>query len=82
MVFLLRSSSSLLLLILSQLPSMLFFSLFLTTVINPCISGPCVAANTQNCINLITSYQCVCVPGYNGDMCENGKLKGVVSDSA
>ena len=36
--------------------------------INECLSNPC--QNSAVCINLLDSYRCICLAGYNGSHCE------------
>ena len=38
--------------------------------INECESTPC--ANGATCLDVVGSYHCTCIPGYNGTHCENG----------
>ena len=40
-----------------------------TTIINPCISSPCL--NNGQCITLGNQYICICPPGFNGTRCES-----------
>ena len=42
------------------------------TDIDECDSNPC--QNGGTCKDQVNSYMCECVPGYDGDECENGKL--------
>ncbi|KAI0227776.1 hypothetical protein LSAT2_021736 [Lamellibrachia satsuma] len=39
-----------------------------------CYSGPC--ENGATCLDRINSYECFCVPGYNGDNCEHIVVDG------
>lgn len=39
--------------------------------INSCSKEPC--ENNGTCTNLVNDYHCVCVAGFNGTNCENGK---------
>ena len=40
--------------------------------INDCMSDPC--KNGGNCTDGVNEYNCACVLGYNGTICETGKL--------
>lgn len=39
--------------------------------IDSCSKEPC--ENNGTCTNLVNNYLCVCVAGFNGTNCENGK---------
>lgn len=45
---------------------------YLFTDINECRSSPCVNGGT--CKDLINGYECACVTGYGGALCENGDI--------
>ena len=44
---------------------------YLFTDINECDSNPCQHGAT--CVNDVNRFQCTCMPGYSGALCENGK---------
>ena len=41
--------------------------------VNECASNPC--QNGGTCTDLVNSYTCACVSGYNGTSCEIGKKR-------
>ena len=45
--------------------------------INECESYPC--SNGATCIDVIGSYHCVCLEGYNNSHCENGNIAVSIS---
>ena len=38
--------------------------------VNDCYPNPCSATGTDQCLDLVDSFQCVCNPGYTGIRCE------------
>ena len=43
--------------------------------IMPCLSEPCLNGGTCFNLNGGNAYLCVCLDGWNGDVCQNSKLK-------
>ena len=41
--------------------------------INECVANPC--QNNGTCYNTMGSFTCTCTAGYDGDTCQNGKLR-------
>ena len=41
--------------------------------INECVANPC--QNNGTCYNTMGSFTCTCAAGYDGDTCQNGKLR-------
>ena len=41
--------------------------------VNECIPNPC--DNGGNCTDGVNEYNCACVAGYTGTVCETGKLQ-------
>ena len=39
--------------------------------IDECLSSPC--HNNGTCVDLVDGYNCTCMSGYNGILCEIGK---------
>lgn len=39
--------------------------------INECESSPCLNGGT--CIDFVNGYHCLCLPGWEGATCQNGK---------
>lgn len=50
-------------------------SFFPTSDIDECDSDPCL--NNATCNDLINGYNCSCAAGFDGILCENGKLFAV-----
>ena len=51
---------------------LLYPYLFYITEINECSSNPCL--NGATCEDKINAFQCMCVAGYMGNVCQLGKL--------
>ena len=43
------------------------------TVIDNCQNMPCL--NGGSCSNGLNKFTCSCAPGYNGTICQSGKMK-------
>ena len=64
----------------SQYSTTNYFKLYIVTFvvvvvvvvdINECASIPC--ENGGDCDDQVNRYSCTCVPGFNGDTCDNSK---------
>ena len=44
---------------------------------NECESNPCTNGGT--CVNHVNRFQCTCLPGYSGVLCEVGKIEILVT---
>lgn len=49
---------------------MLMVAFLLKLEVNECLSDPC--QNGGICEDLFDKYECDCLPGYDGVLCENG----------
>ena len=50
---------------------------FTFTDTDECSSGPC--ENGANCVDGINKYSCECPTGYEGTLCETGRIETTIS---